>query len=71
MGLCLVIAQVELKRFMSNGLALVMLKCALIHACCYYKFMIGLLWLCVQLFDLHVDLTVLGVVGLVMYMPMP
>ena len=43
MGLCLVIAQVDLKRVMSKGLALVMLKCTLIHACCYYDLMIDLL----------------------------
>ena len=55
---------------MTNGLALVMLKCTLIHACCDYNLMIELLWLCVQLYDMHVDLTRLSVVGLVMDMPM-
>ena len=53
---------------MSNGLALVMFKCALIHASCDYNFMVELLLLCVQLFDMHVDLSWLCIVGLVMYM---
>ena len=70
MVLCLVIAQVDLKRVMSDGLALVMLKCTLIHACCDYNLMIELLWLCIQLYDMHIDLTRLDVVGLVMYMSM-
>ena len=61
MGLCLVIAQVELNRVMSNGLALVMLKCTLIHACCYNNLIIDLFWPCVQLYDVHVDLTRLSV----------
>ena len=55
---------------MSDGLALVMLKCTLIHACCYYNLMIGLLWLCVQLYEMYVDLTMPCIVCLMMYMPM-
>ena len=43
MGRCLVIAQVDLKRVMIDGLALVMLKCTLIHASYYYDLMIELL----------------------------
>ena len=53
---------------MSNDLALVMLKCTLIRDCCNYNLMIHLLLSCVELYDMHVELTRLGVVPFVMCM---
>ena len=55
---------------MGNCLALVMLKCTLIHACYYYDLIIELLGYVFQLYAKHVDLTRLDVVVLMMYMPM-
>ena len=54
---------------MSNGVALPMMKCALIHSCYYYNLMIELLSICVQLYDMYVDLNMPRIVGLMMYMP--
>ena len=47
-----------------------MMKCTLIHACGYLWLDDRVTWLCIQLYDMHVDLTSFDVVGLVMYIPM-
>ena len=55
---------------MGNCLSLVILKGTLTHACGYLWLDDRVTWVCIQLHDMHVELTRLDVVGLVMYMPM-
>ena len=52
---------------MGNCLALVMMKCTLIDACGYLWLDDRVTWICIQLHDMHVDLSSFDVVGLVMY----